>query len=258
METHLGTVAACWRYPVKSFQGAQVESLEFTRWGASGDRAWGLIDAESGSLMTAKRYSRLLEARADGEAITLPDGTELALAHPDTSAALSAWLGRTVTLARPEESPQRAYEMTFDPPNDDAEYVEIPTPAETFLDLAAAHLISNATLEGCRASRPDLNWDVRRFRPNLVLEPTGPAEAFHEQLWQSKSLRLGSVTMDVLGPTVRCAMPLRAQPGGIDRQAETFVSLCELNPEFPNHLGVYLSVTQAGTVTTGDAVTLLG
>ena len=30
--------------------------------------------------------------------------------------------------------------MTFDPPNDDAEYYEIPAPADTFLDLSLIHI----------------------------------------------------------------------------------------------------------------------
>lgn len=49
--------------------------------------------------------------------------------------------------------PDTGYEMTFDPPNDDAEYYEIPTPPGTFLDLAAAHLMSSATLAACAEAR---------------------------------------------------------------------------------------------------------
>ena len=54
------------------------------------------------------------------------------------------------------------------------EYVDIPAPAGSFLDFAPVHLVTTATLEGCQAQRPDLDWDVRRFRPNLVIDVDGP------------------------------------------------------------------------------------
>ena len=40
----VGTVARCFRAPVKSMQGLWVDSLEFGESAAVGDRAWGLID----------------------------------------------------------------------------------------------------------------------------------------------------------------------------------------------------------------------
>ncbi|MEZ5138201.1 MAG: MOSC N-terminal beta barrel domain-containing protein [Acidimicrobiales bacterium] len=37
----VGTVAACWRHPVKSFQGFRVEAIEVDPRGVDLDRAWG-------------------------------------------------------------------------------------------------------------------------------------------------------------------------------------------------------------------------
>ncbi|MCZ7530210.1 MAG: MOSC N-terminal beta barrel domain-containing protein [Acidimicrobiia bacterium] len=48
--TVVGVVAACWRYPVKSMQGLEVDHLDVDRGGVEGDRAWGLIDLESGAV----------------------------------------------------------------------------------------------------------------------------------------------------------------------------------------------------------------
>ena len=148
-----------------------------------------------------------------------------------------------------------SYEMTFDPPDDDAELVDIPTPAGTLLDLAAVHLVTTATLAHCRAARPDLDWDVRRFRPNLVIDVAAPA--FAENDWPGRELTIGPVVLRGLMPTVRCAMPLRAQPGGPrPLRPALFAAMSELNTAQPNHLGLYLDVVTPGTITEGDPVAL--
>lgn len=257
----VGVVASCFRSPVKSMQGLTVDSLEFAGTGAVGDRAWGLIDDASGRLMTAKRFGRLLEAAADDSTITLPDGRRLSLDSPETSAGLSEWLGRPVRLTRAAEGAATGYDMTFDPPNDDAEYFEIPTPPGSFLDLAPVHLISATTLTACEQARPDLNWDVRRFRPNLVVEVADEIGPFEEETWTGRSLHVGSATLSVQSPTVRCAMPLRAQPARdddppLDRQRGLFTAMNELNEASPNHLGLYLGVAVPGTVSVGDQLLL--
>jgi uncharacterized protein YcbX len=61
------------------------------------------------------------------------------------------------------------------------------------------------------------------------------------------------VVLGIMQPTVRCAMPLRAQPG-LDRQPQLFTALTELNADFPNPLGVYAVVGATGSVAVGDVV----
>lgn len=249
------TVAGCWRYPVKSFQGMAQDELTITPAGVVGDRTHGLIDAQDGRLLSAKRTAKLLHASATDEAITLPDGAVLALDAPDADEVLSSWLGRTVLLRQPTTDTQVSYAMTFDPPDDDAEAFDIPAPPGSFLDLAPIHLISTATLAACAQARPDLDWDVRRFRPNLLLDVDGPP--FLEQNWIGRQLQVGEAVLSVDSPTVRCAMPLRVQPGGIEREPGIFAALNELNTVSPNHLGAYCSVVTPGTVTNGGAVSLV-
>lgn len=251
----LGRLAACWRYPVKSLQGGQTEHLVIGPSGVDGDRTHAVIDPGSGHLLSAKRVSELLHGAASDERITLPDGQVFRFDDPAIDDVLSEWLGRTVHLAEEEEAGERSYEMTFDPPNDEADYYEIPAPPGTFLDLAPVHLVTTATLAGCAAARPDLDWDVRRFRPNLVLDVD--IEPFGEQAWVGQQVAVGDVVLTIDGPTVRCAMPLRPQPGGIEREPGLFQAMGELNEVFPNHLGLYCSVAEPGTVHVGDPVSVL-
>jgi uncharacterized protein YcbX len=247
-----GTVTGCWRYPVKSMQGLAETTLSITGGGVAGDRQRAVVDPATGHLLTAKRVGALLQATATDDGIALPDGTVVAVDAAHVDDALSAWLGRPVHLAAATEAGQRSFEMTFDPPNDDAEYYEIPAPADTFLDSAHVHLVNAATLRGCAEARPDLDWDVRRFRPNVLVDLAGPAFAEHE--WIGAQVRVGEAVLHVDSPTVRCAMPLRPQPDGLDREPELFRAMSDLNEAYPNHLGLYCSVVTPGRVSVGDEV----
>jgi uncharacterized protein YcbX len=251
----MSTISQCWRYPVKSMQGERVAQLTVGEQGVVADRRFALIDESTGHVMSGKRFSALMLAETTDEAIVLPDGgPTVRYDDPAASTLLSDWLGRPVRLARPDPAVPTEYEMTFDPPNDDAEYFTIPTPTGSFVDLAHVHLVTTATLEGCRAARPDLDWDVRRFRPNLVVDVDAPT--FVEDGWAGSTVAVGDeVVLEVLMPTVRCAMPLRAQPG-LGAQPELFKAMSELNEAMPNHLGVYCTVQRTGVVAEGDAVSV--
>lgn len=256
------TIAQCWRYPVKSLQGSRVDELTAEPGGVAGDRSWGFIDADSGALLSAKRVKALLDGVGSSAGVRLPDGTELGFGDAGFDAACSEWLGRPVRLSGPSAGEQVEYEMTFDPPDDSAEYFAISAPVGSFVDLADVHLVATATLDGCARLRPDLDWDVRRFRPNLLIAVEG--EPFCEDDWVGKTLALGAECRIVVNqPTVRCAMPLRAQPSGpegpaLERTPEITAALNELHPAFPNHLGAYAQVVAPGTVRVGDQVTVLG
>ena len=244
----VGQVVALRRYPVKSMQGLEVESLTVGPTAIEGDRRRACIDEGSGRVMSAKRFSRLLEAAADDDGITRPGGRRLTYGAPEVDQVLSGWLGRRVRLEERSPETSRSYEMTFDPPNDAAEFYEIPSPEGSFLDLAAVHLLSTATLAGGEAAYGELDWDVRRFRPNVVVE--GPDEPFAEDAWCGSAITVGSARLAARQPTVRCAMPLRAQPG-LDRQPRLFEALTALHD---NHLGTYLDVLEPGEIRVGDAV----
>lgn len=255
-----GQVAEAWIYPVKSLQGVRVDRLDVTASGITGDRHWGIVDDASGKVLSAKRVPALLDAvvNATGTELTLPDGTTMMTDDPGVHDVLSSWLGRAVTLRTSTESIGLSYEMTFDPPDDGAEVFDIPVPVGTFVDLAPLHLVTSATLAGCIDARPDLDFDVRRFRPNVVINVD--AAAFVEDSWAGCTISIGDAELRITQPTVRCAMPLRAQPGTasggqpLARLPDLHQALNELNPVFPNHLGVYAEVITAATVRTGDAV----
>ena len=258
----VGRVAELWRFPVKSMQGERLDGLELGPDGVAGDRRYGLIDTASDHLLSAKSVPALFAARAvtvgPAVQITLPDGRELAADDPDASAILSVWLGRPVEL-KPSGSTVGAvgYEMTFDPPDDGAEMIVWPAMDGSFLDLAPVHALTTASLATMDAARPATVWNVRRFRPNVLID-TGSATGFVEDGWVGRDVALGAAgaTIHVDMQSVRCAMPLRAQPPlgdapALERDIEVFRTL---TVEHNNHLGIYCGVAAPGSVRIGDPV----
>src|SRR6476620_8037093 len=123
-----GTVAALYRYPIKSFQGLPHDTLTIGRRGVEGDRRYALVDDVTDRIASAKLDKALLDATVteddDGRlTFTLPGGRVLEPDTADVDAVLSAWLGRPVTLTAADERDgdlgyddrSRSYVMTFDP-----------------------------------------------------------------------------------------------------------------------------------------------
>ena len=114
-ERIVGSVVRLWRFPVKSMRGERIEHSEFTDRGLVGDRAYALIDADTGKVVSAKSvrlFPDLLGCHAafveppqlDAELppvhITLSDGHSVTSDSSDADSVLSAFFGRDVTLSR--------------------------------------------------------------------------------------------------------------------------------------------------------------
>ena len=227
-----------WRFPVKSLQGERVEAVPVTMAGLEGDRRYAIFDGATGFGLTARREPQLLYASAQlrgdgGVEITLPDGSVAA-----DDAALSAWLGRPVTLRSSDEDVRRRYEDMVDPEDEAGAWEPFDGSPGAFHDFAGASvsLVSTATMGG---------WDRRRFRTNLVVE--GGAE---DDLVGSQVV-VGNVVLDVDMRLERCVMTTRPQPGGIDKDLDV---LRTIHRERERCLAVGAVVGQPGTARVGDAV----
>ena len=65
---HCGCIAAIWRYPVKSMLGEELAQVAVTERGLWGDRAFALVDSESGKIVSAKnprKWGDLFAFRSD-------------------------------------------------------------------------------------------------------------------------------------------------------------------------------------------------
>jgi uncharacterized protein len=230
-------VVELWRYPVKSLVGERLDHAVVTSEGLEGDRRSAIFDLETGFGLTGRRVPELLFASArlrdSGEVeITLPDGS----IAPD-DAALSAWLGRRVTLRSADEVATRRYENPVDfeheatgnwSPFDGADGVFHDSPG------ARVSLVSTATIG---------DWDRRRFRANVYLDGEG------EDSLVGSEMTLGDAVLDVDMRIERCVMTTRPQAGGVERDLDV---LRTINRERSGCLAVGALVTQPGTVRVGD------
>ncbi|MGE0667317.1 MAG: MOSC domain-containing protein [Sphingomonadales bacterium] len=273
-----GKVKALWRHPVKSMQGELVESAFFDGRGMQGDRAYAVLDLEAGIVASAKhpsKWARLLTCRA--AFITLPepgeplppvrivfaDGREIASTDPRVHAELSAYLGREVRLiaevpAGAEREADRTEDELGSARDVRQEKLGLAAPG-SFLDFAPIHLLSTATLKGLSERAPESRFDVRRFRPNILLDGDGLAE--HK--WPGSAATIGPVTMNFIDPTPRCVMTTLPQ-AELPRDVAIFRTAAEWikAPSItfaPGEMmsviaGVHAKATNAGVVSVGDAL----
>jgi uncharacterized protein YcbX len=250
-------VSALIRYPVKSLQGEPVDAAVLEADGMLGDRCWGIRDEATGRILTARRSPELLFGTAvlgaDGLShITLPDGTACHGPGPTTDAALSDWLGRPVRLVRSADTGAARAEFFADATDDTSAAIEWTMPDGRFVDAMPLLVLTTASLRTAAALYPDGDWQVRRFRPNLLLEVDG--DGWVEDAWcDGVELRVGdAVTVVPRQPCVRCTMVTRPQPElGDDR--DVFRTLARSHG---GTFGVWSAIAAAGTVKVGDQVTL--
>jgi uncharacterized protein YcbX len=229
----IGTVAELWRYPVKSMAGERVAHAEVSWHGVAGDRRWAFVRAGSERsafpwLTIRERPEMALYRPALAEPgrpddsptlVRTPAGEELDVADP----ALAARLGDGVRLMKQRRGIQ---------------------------DSAPLSLISTATLAqlGELVGR---KLDVRRFRPNLLVEPQD-GEPFAEDGWIGSVLRIGEARLRLDRRDQRCVM-INVDPDTIERDAEVLRTVAR---ERDSCLGVYGTTVTPGRVAVGDPVEL--
>jgi uncharacterized protein YcbX len=283
----VGTLTQIYRYPVKSMIGETLEATTLGDKGIPGDRAWAVRDELRGGIQGGKKIAglmncsaRYLESPGEGNApapeITLPNGDVLSAADTDAAARIGAAVEREVTLW-PIVSPERLEHYRRSPPDKEdfeeewrdvfgrtadeplpdlskfpQELFEYESLPGTYFDAFPLLVLTKRSLESFAAVAPDSNIDVRRFRPNLLIE-TDSDERFPEQSWIGKRIKIGDVIVSIAMECPRCVMTTRAVA---DLPKDPGV-MRKLVQETGGIFGVYASVEGAGSVRAGDAVELL-
>jgi uncharacterized protein len=272
-QSEVGVVVSLWRYPVKSLMGEELNATAISERGLLGDRAYALVDSSDGKVATAKnprKWPTLFDFRAGfiepprlnanlpPIRITLPDGTIAATQQSDLNQIISNTLNRKVTLNAAERGhvgPVNAEE--YWPDMEGLDYRDTVTnfalPEGTFFDCATVHLLTTATLDRLRELYPQGRFEVRRFRPNIVMEPASGEKGFIETSWIGHTLDIGGeVCLSVTGPCARCVMTTLPQ-GDLPRDPGILRAAAQHNQA---HVGVYAAVVRGGTIRRGDQVRL--
>jgi uncharacterized protein YcbX len=282
----VGSVAEIWRYPVKSMGGERLAQSAVAARGLHADRMWAVRDVELDTFTTARRWPVLLQCSArfakdpagrpadPGDVleviVTFPDGSELSSSDPAMDGHLSELIGKPARLeslpALSEKSryrtPQankadmrRQFALADDEPLPDfsvfpvrklAELARYATPVGALYDAYPVLLMTRASLRAMAELAPGSQFDVRRFRPNVLVERDGAELA--EFAWCGGRLCAPNVAFDIEIPTLRCSIPTRQQ-GDLPADPEVVRTI---NAHADHCLGVYANVAAAGALAEGD------
>jgi uncharacterized protein YcbX len=275
----VGSVQSLHRYPVKSMLGEDLEQVALDRRGVIGDRAYALIDDDTGKVVSIKRPKRwggmfeLAASTRDGTVeVRFPDGTTTAINDASLPGRLSAFFERSVSVAATpppdatfDEVWMRDLKSGIDPIGssriEDGEEMidngQMMSVNGNFSNGGPIHIVTTSTTSRFAQVAPDSRFDPKRFRPNIVIETDG--DGFVENEWTGRKLTIGAVRMTVLVPTPRCVMTTLPQ-GELPADRKVLRTIAQHNTVdigigvFPC-LGIY-AVSTEGQIRVGDPVTL--
>src|SRR5258708_937657 len=238
-----GRISAIFRYPVKSMAGELLDVARLSWHGIEGDRRLAfrrLTDKSGMPWLTASKLPQLLLYKPFGldsntaeplpTHVRTPDGKEYELRSDELRAEVSSRCGSEGELMNLKHG-------IFD---------ESPI---SVISLGTVHSVARESGRGV-----DL-CDLRRFRPNIVLE-TNSAEPLEEDRWVGRTLIFGEVNsgaaVRVTMRDERCVM-VNFDPDTAERDSKVMKTVVRMNQ---NYAGVYGTVIRAGDLRAGQVVTL--
>lgn len=261
----MGTIASLWRYPVKSMMGEELRSTNVTEKGIHGDRAYALLDIETGKIVSAKnpkRWPNMFSFRSRYEdiansnniRITLPDGTTVKNNDENSNSILSDVLGKEVKIISqvPDDPQLEEYWPDIEELDNRDIVTDEDMPKGTFYDLAILHLLTTSTLNELSRLYPEGRFEVRRFRPNIIINTE--QEGFVESGWIGKTLAIGDeVKLKITGHCPRCVMTILPQ-GDLPKDTNILRTAAQHNDA---HVGVYAEFIKGGIIKCDDAVSIV-
>jgi uncharacterized protein YcbX len=290
MSKSAGRVTQIWRYPVKSMGGESLDKCSIASNGIPGDRGWATRDETAKEIRGAKKIPALLtmsarylseptERAVPPAEISTASGATLRTDDPRINERLSELVGRRVSLwpLQPATDTEH-YKRNFAPgidmmaemrevfgrleseplpniaamPAEVQELMAYTSPLGTYFDAYPIHLVTTSSLEKLESLTPGSRFDVRRFRPNFVVEGAEPGLV--EQSWVGKKLRIGEAELSLELGCFRCVMTTLPQ-ADLPKDPKVLRTIVR---DADQNVGVYAKVTKPGAVRIGDAIEVLG
>lgn len=285
----IGTIKEIWRYPVKGMAGESIESCHIDQHGLKGDRQFAVRDVKRNEIQSCKFRPNLLSCIAAYSAdnaeniapssvsLNFPDGQVF---NSDMAAEInqkiSELLGHESTLEtlRPDRDndfykrfkaknhnwlqelkdtftrePGESLPDFSDLSQDFIDYVTLPG---TFFLVSPCHIITTSTMSHFKKNHPESDWDIRRFRPNIVIETAEGISGLVEQAWLGKTLHIDNASIKCTDTAPRC--------GAVTRKQQTFGSdksmLRTIVKEAEQNLGIYGDISTQALINVGTDVYL--
>jgi len=238
----LGHLSAIFCYPIKSMAGKRLDRAKLGWHGVEGDRRLAfrhLGDRGAFPWLTASRLPELLLYEPLGREDTTGEPLPTHVRTPD-----GREYGITDEALRKHIATRHGAE------------VELIQRSHGTFDEAGVSAITWGTIRSI-AREASHDSDVRRFRPNLVIDTKG-AGPFEEDRWVGKVLEFGA---EGTGPAIsvimrdkRCVM-INLDPDTAEANAEFMKTVIRMNE---NYAGVYGTVVRTGELRVGQVVVVSG
>ncbi|MBU2952546.1 MOSC domain-containing protein [Marinobacter sp. F3R08] len=200
-------------YPVKSLSGIEVADFKTDDFGPVGDRRWMIVDDER-RFVTQREHPELarIVTRLEGEQVTvnIPGEGEFSLTASSEELRVLVWRDWVQTLVGLPEASDALSRFCGIP----VRFVFMPDSSFRRVDASRVDeyrrvgfadgfpfLVTNVASLKELNTRLDVPVEMRRFRPNIVVEGAGPWEEDH---WQS--LQIGHNDLSIVKPCSRCVM----------------------------------------------------
>jgi len=281
----MARVQELWRYPVKSMAGERIAESEVTSRGVAGDRAWAVRDEVRGGIRGAKKLAGLMKIAAEypgppssegssPATIRFEDGSTASTGDEDIHKRVSDALDHEVTLWPLVEIGDGSHYRRGAPDNADMEkelraifgrepeeplpdigkfppeLMENECPPGTYFDAFPLLVMTTTSLESMEAREPGSRFDVRRFRPNVLIDAAEASGPFPESDWEGRRARVGSATLRMGVVCPRCVMVTR----GFEDLPKDPKIMRSLVRESEGNLGLYAEIEKPGRIAQGDEI----
>lgn len=200
-------------YPVKSLAGIQVSSFEMDDFGPKGDRRWMIVD-EDRRFVTQRALPELVKITTslvgDKVSVHVPGEGDFALQATEQELRVLVWRDWVKAFEGAVEANQALTRFC----GKDLRFVYMPDTSFRRVDAGRVTeyrrvgfadgfpflITSLASLDELN-ERLDAPVDMRRFRPNIVVEGATP---WQEDQWSR--LKLGEQHFDIVKPCSRCVL----------------------------------------------------
>ena len=264
-------------YPVKSMMGEALSEADIGEAGITGDRGWAVRDEKLGGIRGGKKIPQLMTLTAQSGStaplITAPDGESASASSEGINGWLSDKLNHPVTLWPLLPADQLGHYRRGAPDTEDfeqelravfgrlpeeplpdltgfEELLEFESPPGTYFDAFPISIMSQQSLATMNQLDGESKFDVRRFRPNLLVDIPDTDHPFPEQAWVGRMLSIGSVKLKIDMACPRCSMTTH----GFDDLPRDTEIMRKLVANSEGNLGIYASVVTPGAVKPGDRI----
>jgi uncharacterized protein YcbX len=271
------SVLNIYRYPVKSMMGESMSEVNIGETGIPGDRSWAVRDEKRGGIRGGKKIPQLMMLAAQSgptaPLITAPDGDSASASSEHINEWLSGKLNHPVTLwpllpadqldhyrrgAPDTEDLGQELRAVFgrlpDEPLPDLtgfeELLEFESPPGTYFDAFPISIMSLQSLNIMNQLAGESRFDVRRFRPNLLVDMPDNDQSFPEQALLGKTLSVGSAQLKIEMTCPRCSMTTH----GFDDLPRDTEIMRKLVNHCDGNLGIYASVQTPGQISIEDHI----